>query len=54
MKKLIILGIGAIAIIIIAFLVLFKIIELAFGAIFILAAIIVIGWLYFKIKDKLD
>ncbi|HET7361871.1 MAG TPA: hypothetical protein VFI78_08070 [Salinimicrobium sp.] len=54
MKKSIILGIGVIAVIIIAFLILFKILELALGAIFILVAIILIGWLYFKVKDKLE
>lgn len=54
MKTIIVLGLGIIAIAVIVVMVLFEILELAFGAIFILLAIILMFWLYNKVKNKLD
>lgn len=54
MKTLAVVILGLIVIAVIVVLILVKIIELAFGAIFILIAIILMYWLYHKAKDKLD
>lgn len=45
---------GVIAVAVIVFLILWEIIELFMGIVGIIAALIVIGWLYKKVKNKLD
>ncbi|HET8839034.1 MAG TPA: hypothetical protein VFM82_08610 [Flavobacteriaceae bacterium] len=54
MKTAVVIILGLIVIAIIVTLILVKILKLAFGAIFILLAIILMVWLYNRVKDKLD
>lgn len=54
MKTAAVIILGLIVIAIVVVLILVKIIELAFGAIFILLALILMYWLYNKVKNKLD
>jgi hypothetical protein len=54
MKTIGIIIIGFIAIAIIVFLVVVEILELLFGAVFILLAIVATIWIYNRIKNKLN
>lgn len=54
MKTAAVIILGLIVIAVIVTLILVKILKLAFGAIFILLAIILMYWLYNKVKNKVD
>lgn len=54
MKTFLIIILGLIVIGGLVFMILVKILELTIGAILILLAVIVLYWLYNKVKDKID
>lgn len=54
MKTLLVIIIGLIVIAGLVFMILVKMLELTIGAILILLAIILVYWLYNKVKDKID
>lgn len=54
MKTTVVIILGLVAIAVIVFLILMEILEFIFGAIFILLAIIMMFWLYNRVKEKLE
>ncbi|HET8886683.1 MAG TPA: hypothetical protein VFM70_10075 [Salinimicrobium sp.] len=54
MKTLVLILLGLIALIAIILMVVWEILELAVGGVFLLIALLIIWWIYTKIKKKLD
>lgn len=54
MKTLVVVLLGIIAVIAIVLMILWEILELAVGGILLLVAVLIVIWLYNKVKSKLD